>query len=304
MPRVFQENHPADKRAVQAIISRIVAYPLSRFTGVMQTKDWGALPYLFSGPKPPGEKETQWVVPETFFATLAEVLDELPPLPGEEAIYEQVRSLLQATHGNLRLKEALQRTAVDANRSLIEPLFHFHHSGVPLRYYGTTVSNGASFGTDYFTRAAVAKSNIFMNRASETVYFYQDLDARGRRLDGSRRYTLTFDPGAFPPVKAFWSLTLYNRHHLFSRNELARFSLGSRDQSLNYSADGSLTLYLQPDRPSGEQCSNWLPTPQEGEFSLCLRAYWPEASITGGGWTPPPVKRTDLVASGRRSPST
>jgi hypothetical protein len=55
----------------------------------------------------------------------------------------------------------------------------------------TTVINSAEFGTDYYTRTAVAKSNIFINRPRETRYFYQDLDKRGARLTGVERYTVT-----------------------------------------------------------------------------------------------------------------
>ena len=40
--------------------------------------------------------------------------------------------------------------------------------------------NEAAFGTDYFTRTAVAKSNILVNSPNETKYFYQDLDAAAR----------------------------------------------------------------------------------------------------------------------------
>ena len=36
------------------------------------------------------------------------------------------------------------------------------------------------------------------------------------------------------------------------------------------------------------QRANWLPAPK-GDFSLYIRSYWPEAAITEGMWTPPPV---------------
>ena len=39
-----------------------------------------------------------------------------------------------------------------------------------------------------------------------------------------------------------------------------------------------------------EQRANWLPAPQ-GDFSLYMRAYWPESAVTDGDWTPPAVKR-------------
>lgn len=76
---------------------------------------------------------------------------------------------------------------------------------------GTTQNNGAEFGTDYFTRSAVAKSNIFINRPNETKYFYHDLDSGGERLHGKSTYTVTFPKGKLPPVKGFWSLTLVQR---------------------------------------------------------------------------------------------
>ncbi|HEY2503489.1 MAG TPA: hypothetical protein VGI68_19280 [Mycobacterium sp.] len=40
--------------------------------------------------------------------------------------------------------------------------------------------------------------------------------------------------------------------------------------------------------------SNWLPAP-DGDFSLYLRAYWPEAEILEGRWTPPAVEQRRLT---------
>jgi hypothetical protein len=51
----------------------------------------------------------------------------------------------------------------------------------------SAITNGAAFGTDHFTRTAVARSNIFVNKAKETRYFYQDLDVDGARLNGASR---------------------------------------------------------------------------------------------------------------------
>jgi hypothetical protein len=66
------------------------------------------------------------------------------------------------------------------------------------------------------------KSNIFVNKPNETKYFYQDLDAEGRRLNGSHRYTVTFTKDQTPPMNGFWSLTLLQQHHFFEPNaELA-----------------------------------------------------------------------------------
>jgi hypothetical protein len=38
--------------------------------------------------------------------------------------------------------------------------------------------------------------------------------------------------------------------------------------------------------PSQDKMSNWLPAPK-GDFSLYIRAYWPEDDILNGSWNPP-----------------
>jgi len=290
IPRVFQEDDREDNARLQPLLQQITAYPLSEFDGRIKTTDWssvGSIPWVKLG-----AGEWQWVKPQRFFGLLSEVLAATPPLPGEEALYTLIRSVLAATHADRTLRKALQEAAAEADATLVAPLLEFRSFGIPLKYHWTTVVNSAEFGTDYFTRTAVAHSNTFINRPRETRYFYQDLDRTGARLNGAKRYTLTFRKGEFPPVKGFWSLTLYNKEHFFAPNELARYSVGTKSQELGFAADGSLTLYVQHERPSEERIVNWLPAPVE-DFSLYLRAYWPEAPIAKGRWTPPPVVPKD-----------
>jgi hypothetical protein len=288
IPRVFKDDTPEDSQAVQPVINQIVGYPLSQFDGTPKTVDWQKAP---SFPGDTGKEEVKWVKPETFFDQLPAVLDQVPPLPGEEALYAQFRAILATAKDDARLKEVLKDAAISANQELINPLFQFRNYGLPLAGNWTTQSNGAQFGTDYFTRAAVAKSNILVNKQNETKYFYQDLDSKGIRLNGKQNYSLTFEKGALPPVKGFWSLTVYNEFHFFHPNELDRYSLGTKNKDLTLDADGSLTLYVQSMAPEKNKLSNWLPAP-DGDFSLYIRAYWPETAITDGTWTPPPVERS------------
>lgn len=99
---------------------------------------------------------------------------------------------------------------------------------------------------------------------------------------------MTFAPDTTPPVRGFWSLTLYDQHHFFAPNELERFSLGTKNKDLQTNADGSLTIHIQHQSPGPDKESNSLPAPND-QFSLFLRAYWPEQSVLAGRWTPPPV---------------
>lgn len=287
IPRVFLNDDPADKKAAQSIINQITMYPLSEYDGKMKITDWTQIP------KTPEEKtntegEVQWVDPKIFFDQLPEIMKEVPPLPGEEALYAQINFLLEGLAKNPGLKKVAIEAVIEANEKLINPVFQFVNVGYPLKYNWTTQSNGAQFGTDYLTRTACAKANIFVNKPIETKYFYQDLDADGIRLSGNNKYTLTFAKGELPPVKGFWSLTLYDQHHFFAPNELHRYSLGTKNKDLQLNADGSLTLYVQHVAPEQSKMSNWLPAPGD-QFSLYVRSYWPDESILNGGWLPPAV---------------
>ena len=289
IPRVFQEDTAEDKLAVQAPVSQIMMYPLADFDGKMKSKDWTKLP-VFPSPSQ-GDEEVKWVKPEAFFEVLPAVLNDAPPLPGEGARYAQIRSVLDAAAKDPKLRDALTKVAVDTENDLITPLFQFRNYGLPLQGQWTTQRNGARWGTDYFTRTAVAKSNIFVNMPEETTYFYQDLDSNGVRLNGANRYTVTFAKGALPPVKGFWSLTLYNQHHFFEPNDLKRYSIGTKNRNLQNNSDGSLTLYVQAAAPTDNQRSNWLPAPKDGDFTLYIRSYWPDKPILDGAWTPPGIER-------------
>ncbi|MNK04297.1 hypothetical protein D3C87_221580 [compost metagenome] len=290
IPRVFVDDTAEDKKAVQALINQIDMYPLSMFDGKAKQREWAKLPKFPAQDTGDGSAETRWVFPEKFVDELPLILKDAKALPGEEARYAQVLSVIDAAQKDPALKAAMIDEARKADEDLVAPLLQFRNYGLPLAHNWTTQSNGASFGTDYFTRTAVAKSNIFVNKPIETKYFYQDLDDAGIRLNGGKRYTVTFAKDQLPPVKGFWSLTLYNQHHFFSPNEIKRYSVGTKNKDLKTSADGSLTIYVQADAPADPvQRANWLPSPKGEDFSLYIRAYWPDAAIMQGSWTPPAV---------------
>jgi hypothetical protein len=286
-PRVFQDDTPEDKRAIQSVLKQIMMYPLSDFDGTMKSRDWATLPKAPAASA--SDEETQWVVPEKFVDQLDVVLADAPPLHGEEARYAQVLAVVDAARHDPALKKAMTEGAKEADERLVKPLFQFRNYGQQLPHHWSTISNESAFGTDYFTRTAVAKSNILVNSPNETKYFYQDLDENGERLTSARRYTVTFGKGGTPPVHGFWSLSIYNEHHFFVANPITRFSVGTKNKDLTSGADGSLTIYVQAEAPTNRaERANWLPAPK-GNFSLYVRAYWPKESVTDGSWTPPPV---------------
>jgi hypothetical protein len=287
-PRIFMDDTAEDRRAIQPLLREIMMYPLAEYDGRIKSIDWNTIKKLPNAAT--GEQEIVWVPAESFIDTLPIVLADAPPLPGEEARYAQVLAVLDAASRDPRLKAPMIEAAKEADEQLVKPLLQFRNYGQQLPHHWSTISNEAAFGTDYFTRTAVAKSNLFVNAPVETKYFYQDLDASGARLNGARRYTVTFPKDQTPPVRGFWSLTLYNEHHFFLPNARNRYSVGTKNKDLVRDADGSLTIYVQAQEPPEERRSNWLPAPAGKDFSLYLRAYWPKVAITDGSWTPPAVQ--------------
>lgn len=290
-PRVFQDDSPEDKQAVKSVIRGIDVYALDKFDGTMKQRDWTTLPRFAPPGGDGGEGESAWVFPETFFDQLPAVLDDAPPLPGEEALYAQILAVIDAASRDPSLKQAMIEEAAAVEKETISPLLQFRSWGVQLPNHWSAVSNPARFGTDYFARTAVARSNILVNAPDETKYLYQDLDADGIRLNGAKRYTVTFGKDGTPPAYGFWSLTLYDAHHFFVPNPMKRYSVGTKNKDLKTSPDGSLTIYVQAEPPADAQRSNWLPAPKDQDFSLFIRAYWPRVAVIDGSWTPPPVAR-------------
>jgi hypothetical protein len=286
--RAFMDDTPEDHAAIQPLLSQIVFYPLSQFDGRMKTKDWSKIPH-FPAPQSSGKGETKWVNPETFFDELPAVMKSVPPLPGEEALYKWIGSVLDAADKSPEIKKTLTETAVASERELIDPFFQWRYNGRPAGNGWNSPVNNAKWGTDYLNRTGTAKSNMYDNQPEETKYIYTDDDSQGKQLNGSNLYAITFAKGQVPPVQGFWSLTLYNDVHLFNPNPLKRYSLGTKNKTLKFNPDGSLTLYAGAKSPGKDKEVNWLPAPN-GTFSLYIRAYWADKAVLDGTWLPPKVE--------------
>jgi hypothetical protein len=162
---------------------------------------------------------------------------------------------------------------------------------------------GSAFGDqkfyhgDWLLRAAAAKAGIYGNDAVEAMYPMTHSDGTGQPLDGSKHnYTLTFATDKYPPVNAFWSVTMYDgKTQLLIENPINRYLINSPMlPNMKKDEDGSLTLYIQKESPGKDKESNWLPAPN-GPIYLVMRLYWPKTEAPSilppgeGTWNPPPV---------------
>jgi hypothetical protein len=176
-PRVFMDDTEADHVAIQSVLNQISIYPLPEFDGNMKFKDWSKAPK--TPPVASSGGETKWVNPETFFDQLPGVMKRNPPLPGEEAIYKWIGSVLDAAVRDPEIKKTLIATAIAAESELITPFFQWHLNGCSAGDGWNSPKNNAQWGTDYLNRAGTARSNMYDNRPNETKYIYATSTARG-----------------------------------------------------------------------------------------------------------------------------
>lgn len=164
---------------------------------------------------------------------------------------------------------------------------------------GSFFGDEAFYNGDWLMRAGAAKGGLYGNDAVEAMYPYTRTDATGEALDGSKhKYTITFAPGQFPPVNAFWSVTMYDgKSQLLVKNPINRYLINSPMlPAMKKDADGSLTLYIQKDSPGADKEANWLPAPDD-KIYLVMRLYWPKPTPPSilpageGTWQPPGVKQ-------------
>ncbi len=239
-----------------------------------------------------------------FFQYLDFALQFIPAVPEEEAIRAKLARIgigpgktfdfkdLSAEHkvavglgmkdGEEKIAAAVASTGKDQNGWLVG---------------GLAGGGRAFFNGDWLKRAAVAKAGIYANSPAEAMYPLTRKDVQGELLDGSKHnYTLTFAKGQFPPVNAFWSVTMYDgKSQLLIENPINRYLINSPMlPGMKKNADGSLTIYIQNKSPGKAKEANWLPAP-DGPIYLVMRLYWPKIEPPSilppgeGSWQPPGV---------------
>ena len=292
--RIYCTGTPEDYAAVHALQDACKVYPLSAWG-----KDW----------TPPAAKADASIDMKTavrdqvnalsgvdYFRLLAELLKTNPPTAADAPILPKLAQV-----GVVPGKDFDPSAADPAvlNRvpkiSFGRIMLHFVTGPEIQNVNGWrfTTKTGL-YGTDYIQRALITAIGLGANRPEDAVYPTSLKTGGGllaRKYDGANKYVMHFPKGQLPPVKGFWSLTMYDENYFFVANPINRYSISAR-QNLKANADGSIDLYIQHDSPGPDKESNWLPAPA-GKFVLMLRMYWPNPkapSILDGSWTIPPVK--------------
>jgi hypothetical protein len=272
---------PEETEALKAIQSQYRLMPLSEFAG---TKPPPPAPTLAF----PAWDEARANSPE-FISYLNFLLQFCPTPDAEKDLRERFAKIgiaagraFDASALDSETKDALAAGIEDGKKRLDERIAVTKSSA---ELFGTREFLGEDFA---MRRAVGAAMGIYGNSKEEAYYTAYVADADGQTFDGTKRYLIHFTKEQLPPVKFFWSMTMYNLpQRLLVANSIDRYAIGSRTPGFTLNADGSADIYLQNTSPGKEKESNWLPTPDKGPYFMVLRMYGPEGTLAGGTWTAP-----------------
>lgn len=281
----------ADIEKVKAIQAGYTAMPLSEFLG--QQAPPAAPSISFLRPLSPDDQRSSL----EFFNILNFVLQFCPVHPSEQQFRERIAKLGLTGDPNFDVNKLGEDTKTALRDGIAEAWKEYEAANKQLEQ--GRVTSADLFGTrehlknNYLHRMLGAVWGIYGNSQEEAIYPTYSLDASGEALDGGKyRYRVHFAPSQLPPVKAFWSLTLYDMpaSYLYA-NPLKRYLLNSPMlPKFQRDSDGGFTFYIQHDSPGKAKEANWLPAPQ-GPFKLIMRLYAPERAALDGTWKLPPLQQ-------------
>ncbi len=93
------------------------------------------------------------------------------------------------------------------------------------------------------------------------IYMAAYRDKDGAWLDGGKNYSLHVPPDV--PVETFWSFTVYEVSTRTLINNQHEIADRSSRMDLHTNKDGSVDLFIGPQKPSGARAKNWIP-PEAG----------------------------------------
>jgi len=294
--RIYCTGTPEDDKAVHELQDQCKLVPLSSYG-----KEW----------TPPAGKVDPKVDMKTavreqvnrmdaveYFTLLSELMKTNPPTEEDAPMIEKLAEIgivpgkpFDKSKLDTRFRKRIPEIAFD------RIMLHFKFSDGDIKDingWGYTTKTGI-YGTNYLQRALITAIGLGANRPEDAVYPTSTKSKDNlfsRAYAGSDNYVLTFPKGQTPPVKGFWSITMYNEKYFFVDNPLNRYSISARED-LKANPDGSIDIYIQNKSPGADKEANWLPAPK-GKFILMMRLYWPDdkpPSILDGSWTIPPVKK-------------
>jgi hypothetical protein len=241
---------------------------------------------------------------ESFYASLARMVDEEPIQERDLALMGQLRSLGIEKGKPFRpdraMRKILRSAAIEARDGFIAatrslpafwrgrrwtiPATLVEHETAPHNFQ--TVDHLAldERGQLFFLGCAPAKKT-----GAATMYLGSSQDARGRNLDGGKTYHLCVP--AHVPARQFWAVTVYDLETAGFVWKAPVVELNSYNQEIQRNADSTVDIYFGPTAPKGKK-SNWIFTARGKPWFAIFRFYGPEKALFDKAWKLPDIIRS------------
>jgi hypothetical protein len=290
----LKSHHDADVAAAVAYGQRIKVYPLSAAATPPATKFTDANGVLF-------DSTIQYDA--RFYRNLDRVVQEQPWLQRDRVMIDVLASLgivkgksyAPTPETEKRLgagaqeAKALLAARYDAGFYRMNPEIRWFPAAMPevVRAVQGGYADVNAYPVDLRGVTYTLGFTGIKRLGTAQFYLMANKDKAGADFDGSKTYRLTVPPN--PPVKNYWSVTVYDREtHALVRN-MSRASRASISDGLQKNADGSVEVYFGPTAPPGKD-GNWVPTDAKREFELLFRLYGPEKPFFDKAWKLPDVE--------------
>lgn len=147
---------------------------------------------------------------------------------------------------------------------------------------GSRLSDARSAFHFYATGITPAMSMKIIGKGSQYAIAYSDKD--GNTFDGGKTYKFHVPPN--PPMKEFWSFTIYdNQTRSMLQTDQQFPGIDNNKKGLLQNDDGSWDIYIGPKAPAGFE-NNWIQTVPGKGWNTIFRLYAPLEPWFDGEWYP------------------
>ena len=275
--RVSPER-PEDVKIAQALLDLVTVEGLEAVNGA--PKKTGVVPGRSYDLIDPNARQTP-----NIFNNYREILKRNPPY-GKDLISAEIFDEVIPGAGmpdNPVFKSALKQASLDGQRMIRTAPFAGRLGGWRL-----TPPELSTPEWSWMLRASLMEYGILVNTKEESVYITTSRDAAGDTMSGGKSYEMRLMTP--PPVKEFWSITLYDSSTAqLVDNQWNKYRIGDNTPGLKYEPDGSLRVFISPTPPEDENyAGNWLPSSSDKSMSMnvVMRLYGPTDDILDQTWFP------------------
>jgi hypothetical protein len=289
-----QSTAAADVAKALALVKQVRVYPLARVASPPPQRFIDLSGKLFRGIAS---------FDESFYSSLARMVEEEPVQERDLAVMGQIRSLgiekgkpFKPDRG---MKKIFRKAVIEARDGFIEttrslpafwpgrrwvvPAMRVDGEIAPHTFATATHLASDERGQLFFLGCAPAKK-----AGAATMYLAASKDAKGGNLDGRTSYRLRVPANV--PARQFWAVTVYDLETAGFVWKAPVVELNSYDQKMRRNADGTVDVYFGPKAPIAAK-DNWIFTARGKPWFAIFRLYGPEKALFDKSWKLPDIQR-------------